>query len=132
MRTTAYNAFHNNTTTASNLGTVTVIRPGRLIGMKMSASMSGGAAFGHYVQTAYLNDTSDTLWSNTTNPNRLSGLGSLRMATVVTTATDHDSGYVPLNIPVVAGDRLSLSLVLAAGTAATGTYMNCVFYVQES
>lgn len=132
MRTVSYNAFASNTTTAAGLGTCTVVRAGTIYGVSFTTAAQGAGVGGGLIKiSAMVNDAVDTLAAVTANTARLPYIGSMTMETTTGSWTAR-SFYIPCSVPVVPGDRLSMTMNAVAGTAAAACYAGVVFHVKES
>lgn len=132
MKTVVYNGFDgtNFRNGGTNLfaGEVEVVKSGRLRGIYICLSGSGGAANAQMSTAATLNSIGS---SQSNNPSRFDILGSVRFAVASSGTFFVNSGFIPLDIAVEPGDRLDATSFLVGTAPATG-YLSIAYYVQEA
>lgn len=134
MKTVCYHLAYTGTTFAAGMGQLNIVRPGRIVGLRIIwAGIAGaGGTFGGNV-SVYLNQNSinDTM---TSNPPRETFLGSALAWSAAAAAiqTSASAGFVPLNVPVIQGDMLSMNGGNGGTAAPASSYLVADVYVVEA
>lgn len=129
-RTVTYQLVSNATTTSVNLGSLQIVRPGRIVGTIFAARAAGGAGNGH---------VDGVIEHNNVGVNN-AGLGNPVRDTIIGGASvvvgNAGVAFVPgtltqVDVPVQVGDYLSISLTVS-GTAPATLYCVAKVIVVES
>lgn len=132
-RTVLYHLTHLQTGTVANAASSTVLRGGRIVGIRMNIAGVGGAGTGYVASSLELNNTAQAN-GDTNNPPRETILFSHQSMWPNASGQAQNafgiSPYVPMNVPVQVGDTLSASQV-QTGTAPTTLRTHVDVYVLE-
>lgn len=134
MKTVCYHLVYTGTTFAAGMGQLNIVRPGRIVGARMVwAGLAGaGGTFGGNA-SLYVNQNSinDTLTSNPPRETFLMSIvvWSVASATIVSSA---GAGFVPLSVPVIQGDMLSMNGGNGGTAAPASSYLVADVYVAEA
>lgn len=134
MRTTCYHLAFVGTVFAAGMGQLNIVRPGRIVGARMVWSgIAGAGTFGGNA-SLYLNQNAinDTL---TNNPPRETYLGLCIVAWSAAAAaftSSSGAGFVPMNVPIIQGDMLTMNGGNAGAAAPANSNLLCDVLVAES
>lgn len=133
MRTICYHLATTLTVFAAGMGQTQVVRDGRLIGVKMgwtAVAGAGGTLGANASAMLNQNTTNDTM---TNNPPRETFLSCIHVwATAGSSSNAVATPYIPLNVPVRAGDLLTINAGNAGTAAPASSFLTCDFYVLEA
>jgi hypothetical protein len=116
-RTINYHIHSVQTTQLAGAATIQAIQSGRIVGISLMASFTGGAAAGYYNISLDLNNQSQ-IFTNTNNPPREIILASLPFVTSTAAVANVMTPHVPVSVPLRVGDILSLNIGLSGTPAA--------------
>lgn len=133
-RTVCYVGYTANTLGSSNLFNLNMVRPGRLIGVRMFGIIQpNGASFAHGLANLLLNGSASAN-AATNDPQREITLASIAFASNASASSSqaeaYNSGYIPLLIPVAVGDRITANSV--SGGTPLLWILSANVYVQEA
>jgi hypothetical protein len=128
-RTVNYHLHSIQATQLAGAATIQIVQPGRVVGITLMVSFTGGAAAGYYNISVDLNNTSQ-VFTNTNNPPREIILTSLSFVTSTTQVAGLVGPHVPLSVPLRVGDVISLNIG-QSGTAATAMNIDANVCVME-
>lgn len=129
-RTVTYHLRANQLVTLAGAAQAQIVRSGRITGVQLNASGTGGAGSGFAAISADLNNPSQA-FGDTNNPPRESFLAGILWA-VPNAGTGQLTGpYIPLSVPVTSGDIVSLGQVIS-GTAPAAFRAGADIYVMEN
>lgn len=129
-RTVLYHLNSPQTTSLAGAATIQAIQPGRIVGVKIMVSSTGGASAGFYNISVDLNNQSQ-LFQSVNNPPREIILDNILFATIITSSASLATPCTPLSVPLRVGDIISLNVALS-GTAATAMNINANVWVMEN
>lgn len=134
MRTICYHLYSSLTTFAAGMGQTQVVRDGRLIGVRLhwtAIAGAGGTFGGNASAMLNQNTTNDSV---TNNPPRETFLASLFLWSAAGTSvtTGSTAPYIPLNVPIRAGDLITINAGNAGTAAPASSHLACDFYVVEA
>lgn len=130
MRTVNYHGYSAAPTVAAGNYSIRVIRDGRLKGVHFGVTGSGGPGNGSIAGTFCINQGS-TSNANVNDPQREETLASCRWITPTGTLYSFDSGFMPCDVPVKAGDILTGNFTFL-GTSPQTSYHSADFLVVEA
>lgn len=126
-RTVNYYFFVSSVTAGEN-GLMTIRRDGKILGTKMSAAAVGGG-IGRCSSIFKINDSVSV--STLADPPPEGILNAISFGTsALNEVRDTDTGFVPADIPVRAGDRMTLNQI-TAGTAPSFWQTHVLVTVRE-
>ncbi len=128
-RTYVYRLSHTQTAAAAGSAELIVPGAGKVVGFHAFQIGVGGAGGGYYRSELALNNNSVTN-AGVNYPPRNQTLGSFGMAFPNAQVYSIDTGYVPMDVPVNSGDRLSVNQT-QTGTAAATNQVNVDVYFQD-
>lgn len=129
-RTVTYRLFSPQTASLAGAATIQVVQPGRIVGVTMGISGTGGATAGTYHDQVEVNQA-NALFNTVNSPPREPVLASLSLAMAITTPATANGPSVPQNVQIRAGDIISLNVQLV-GTAGTSMAHWANVCVQEN
>lgn len=129
-RTLVLRLFHSQVAAAAGSAEIIIPNNCTIVGVVMNVGGIGGAGTGVYAAELSLNNNSTT-WADTNNAPREATLASHRWSYLnANAAVNAGSGWIPLNVPLRAGERISINQTLS-GTAASTNRFNCDVFVVE-
>lgn len=128
-RTYVYRLYHGQVAAAA--GCAEIVMPNRctIVGVHMSETGAGAAGVGYYSSEVAVNNNAVTN-ARVNYPPRNQTIASLQMTYGNGLAGQADSGYIPMNVPINSGDRVSVNQT-TTGTNAAVNYFVADLYVQE-
>jgi hypothetical protein len=129
MRTVIYQQYYSGVTVSAGLASVTVARDGRLVGVVAQQNGVGGAGTGVYGYDLSLNQPGLVVHS-TNAPNRESILYSASLQFPNAGTAQHNSGFIPLDVPLRAGDVVTIN-GSSSGTAPASQTIRNLLIVRE-
>lgn len=117
------------TSTSAAQVTATVVRDGRLLGVRIHGGIVAAAGTTLFLAEAAVN-IGTTLNYTTNNPDRKSAVATQHAVVIAATAMNHDTGFVPCDCPVKAADVLTLSISHTTTTPTSST-TGAEWFVEE-
>lgn len=125
-RTYVYRLVHTQVAAAAGVAEITVPGAGRIVGFHSFELVGGGAASGYYRSELAVNNNAVTNAGVNYPPRNLT-LGSWGIISPNGANATMDTGFIPCDVPVNSGDRLSINQT-STGTNAATRQANCDVY----
>lgn len=129
-RTVIYRLCHTQTASAAGVAELTVASKGRVVGFRASQMVTAAAGVISVVSEVAINQNAISA-STTNGATKESLIGSFRCSALTSTVGTTETGFVPCNVPALAGAKLSINTT-NVGTTPTTQGTNCdVYFIED-
>lgn len=131
MRTVAYRLCHTQTAGAAGVAEQTVASKGRVVGYRASQMVTAAAGGVISVVSEVCVNQNAISTSTTNGATKETIIGGFRCSALTSTVGSTETGFVPCNIPCLAGAKLSINTT-NVGTTPTTQGTNCdVYFIED-